>query len=390
MKLMKSFFAFLFALISYTSFSQNQIQPIAEVNSVIGDDSFLLSYGVKPDAGTDNRMRITTHLKYVENALRAKEVAYLPEHLKQRRIQMLDFLKEYIDRGLFPKNEQYAKRVPCFIDDYGTICAVGYLVEKSVGREYAEEINTKYQYNYIKDMDDPFLLDWMSNSGLTLEELGMIQPTYYSEKKRNSIYIGPSIGINLSGIRERDFLADHKRRLGPRMGIQLEKKWDKGQSLALEFLMQKKGYRHNITFTDEEGKPTGESATLDFEANYISLPIKGGINLFENLGAYINIGVVPSLLLSSQLETPEIVVDGLTVLPAEVVEMNDKLNKFDLAVLAELGYNIRYQVFLFNFNLAYDRSLTRFNNYEYFPEAKAWHTTLSASVGLKYRLKYNF
>jgi hypothetical protein len=73
---------------------------------------------------------------------------------------------------------KYDDRKPCFIDDGGNICAVGYLVEQTAGRAAAEAINARHQYDELLAMDDPTLLAWATKSGFTLTELAMIQPTY--------------------------------------------------------------------------------------------------------------------------------------------------------------------------------------------------------------------
>ncbi|MCH8331176.1 MAG: hypothetical protein IH946_07320, partial [Bacteroidetes bacterium] len=92
---------------------------------------------------------------------------------------MLNALKEYWQAGEFPKNYDYpGERRPCFIDKDRNICAVGYLVERSVNREFAETINSMFQYDYINSMDLPELLEWTEEHGFTLEEVATIQPTY--------------------------------------------------------------------------------------------------------------------------------------------------------------------------------------------------------------------
>src|SRR6185436_12321081 len=70
------------------------------------------------------------------------------------------------------------RRAPCFIDKEGRICAVGYLVEKSAGREVAEIINNGHKYQKVFEMNDQFVDDWIFTSGLSKEECAMIQPTY--------------------------------------------------------------------------------------------------------------------------------------------------------------------------------------------------------------------
>ncbi|MEX2589651.1 MAG: hypothetical protein WD334_05545 [Chitinophagales bacterium] len=149
------------------------------VNALIGDISFIEKFDAKPHKDTDENTRIHTHLKYVESLLRAKDVSHLSPDLKSKRAEMLNLLREYRLAGIFPKNYDYpGERKPCFIDKNGRICAVGYLIEQSVGREVAESINEKYKYEEILAMSDTDVDEWIRSSGLTKEECAMIQPKY--------------------------------------------------------------------------------------------------------------------------------------------------------------------------------------------------------------------
>lgn len=156
------------------STSGNQV-----VNAVIGDISYKKQFGCAPNDETNNQLRIVTHLAYVEQELRKKDASSLTPTLQQQRRQMLDHLHTYRLQGQFPKNFDYpGERKPCFIDREGSICAVGYLIEQTEGRSVAEAINRKHQYEYLLDMEDEGIDQWVASSGLTREECAMIQPTY--------------------------------------------------------------------------------------------------------------------------------------------------------------------------------------------------------------------
>jgi hypothetical protein len=148
-------------------------------------------------------MRIQTHLQYVEAVLRAKDVKHLTAAQKKNRMTMLDLLHAYWKAGVFPKNYDYPnQRIPCFIDKDGNICAVGYLIEQTAGREVAEKINAEFKYTYLLNMHADFIDAWIQASGLTKEECAMIQPTY----SYDNLYIDPEVafvtaiwsGVNLS------------------------------------------------------------------------------------------------------------------------------------------------------------------------------------------------
>ena len=157
--------------------NENSTDTKQSVNPIIGDKSFVAKFGYEPDEKTDNQLRIKTHLAYAENLLREKKVDNLSEAQQTKRNHLLDLLHDYWTKGIFPQNYDYPnQRKPCFIDKNNTICAVGYLVEQTAGREAAEYINQKYKYSEVMAMNDEIVDNWVVNSGLTKEECAMIQP----------------------------------------------------------------------------------------------------------------------------------------------------------------------------------------------------------------------
>jgi hypothetical protein len=173
----------------------NEMDPT--VNAVIGDISFMEILGQQPTNETDENVRLQTHLKYVEKLLRSKDVSALTKEQKENRLKMLDLLNEYWTAGVFPKNYDYpGQRIPCFIDKDGNVCAVGYLIEQTAGRQIAEEINSTFKYEYLLAMNNQTIDRWVQSSGFTKEECAMIQPTYGSTPTDN--YISPAYGVSSS------------------------------------------------------------------------------------------------------------------------------------------------------------------------------------------------
>ena len=177
------------------------------INPIIGNQSFESEFGYAPSITFNDQVRIQTHLAFVENLLRNKNTDGLSNQEKINRDAALDLLHQYWTAGIFPKNYDHPeKRVPCFIDKDETICAVGYLIEKTAGRDVAEKINANHKYEKIMEMHDAIVSDWIAQSGLTLEECAMIQPTYggdiiYPGNEMNSSYaISSSVlaGCNIS------------------------------------------------------------------------------------------------------------------------------------------------------------------------------------------------
>jgi len=118
------------------------------------------------------------HLSYIRRLL-GSGTATSPKFAKQRR-RLLGYLDDYIARGVTPRNLRLPWRNPVFIDGAGRICAVGYLIERSVGRPFAETIAKAHRYDYLEDIAAamPKVRAWIATSGFTLRELSSIQPGY--------------------------------------------------------------------------------------------------------------------------------------------------------------------------------------------------------------------
>ena len=189
-------------MIIFTFFSgcdNTAVDNTHAVNPILGDISFETRFGYKPNATTDETLRIKVHLEYVEDLLRKKDVSRLPVDLQNKRNRLLDLLHDYWTNGRFPKNYDYPdQRKPCFIDNDGAICAVGYLIEKTSGRAVAEKINSKHKYEYLLAMNDVEVDKWILTSGLTKEECAMIQPEYGPTGVYSYNYISPGYGISSS------------------------------------------------------------------------------------------------------------------------------------------------------------------------------------------------
>ncbi len=181
------------AFISSCQQVKTPIQPDS-INPIIGNISYIEKFGEQPTDQSDENLRIKTHLAYVENLLRNKNTDHLSNNQLAKRNTLLDYLQAYHEAGQFPKNYDHKnERKPCFIDKDKNICAVGYLVEQSAGLQAAEKINSDYQYATIHEMESPLLEDWIDHSGLSKQEVAIIQPTY--SNPRNSNYIGYRYGV---------------------------------------------------------------------------------------------------------------------------------------------------------------------------------------------------
>ena len=149
------------------------------VNAVVGDASWTAHHGTPPaDASSEERIRV--HLEYVEGLLRAHPSAGLAPAQRERRESALDALAAYRRTGIFPRRsgDPYPGRRPRFIDDRGVHCAVGQLIATSGHPALARAIDARFEYAYVRDIDEPRLDSWAEAHGFTRRELAMIQPGY--------------------------------------------------------------------------------------------------------------------------------------------------------------------------------------------------------------------
>jgi antitoxin component YwqK of YwqJK toxin-antitoxin module len=147
-------------------------------NHHLGDDSFVARTGRAPGAGDTEKVRMHEHLVYVRDRLAARP-ASRPE-LTARRGELLGYLGDYIAAGITPVNTYVPWRSPVFIDATGHICAVGYLIERSVGRDVAERVARAHRTDFLEDIAAamPEVRAWVASSGFSLVELASIQPGY--------------------------------------------------------------------------------------------------------------------------------------------------------------------------------------------------------------------
>jgi hypothetical protein len=148
-------------------------------NHHVGDEGFIEAYGRTPHDHVDAEpLRMHSHFTHVRRWLTDRK-ATKPE-LEEKRKEILGYFDEYIAKGTTPQNAHVPWRTPVFIDDHGTICAVGYLIEKTAGRPLAEKVAREHRYNVLEDIAAamPEVRSWVEASGFTLEELASIQPGY--------------------------------------------------------------------------------------------------------------------------------------------------------------------------------------------------------------------
>lgn len=182
-KCLLSFLPLLFTIISYADIlPPNEpcqlIDHLTEVNKEWAKQSFHAPFLNEIFSFQNDNQRIQKHLELVAWFLKNKSNDHLDMSQKINRINQLNVLNEYWQKGQFPRNTFHQKRQPYFVDVYGTACAVGYLVLESGEKELVEKISTENNFAYVEDMQFPALENWATENGFTKPELAWIQPGY--------------------------------------------------------------------------------------------------------------------------------------------------------------------------------------------------------------------
>jgi len=151
--------------------------------------------------------RVQAHLAQVERELLAADVSHLTDRRRANRMQHIAVLRQYRERGLFPHNHVAAEQTPVFIDEHDTHCAVGYLLAQSGHDALARKIARERNLARVPELvDEPELVAWLNEAGLTMEEAARIQPWYGpgpvpqpSNTTDNDYAVATAVAAGLSG-----------------------------------------------------------------------------------------------------------------------------------------------------------------------------------------------
>lgn len=154
--------------------------------------------------------RVQEHLAGAERLLLDAGVASLSPLQRGARARNIQLLREYREHGVFPRNIDFAGRhEPYFVDDRGVLCAMAYLIAASGRKDIVERVRSSRNNARIRELaDDPALVAWLDESGLSLAEAGRIQPTYgYSPPDMvterapvSTQYAVASVGLGLTNL----------------------------------------------------------------------------------------------------------------------------------------------------------------------------------------------
>lgn len=171
-------------------------RPIPTINNHLGDESFIATFGRMPTSYDDPQARVAAHVGYAARLVRERDASHLSHALQTRRAEVLDALDAYVTANRFPTSETDHDLLPSFLDaTTGVRCAVAHLVETTAGTALMEAIDRDHHNAYIAEIAlDPRFTAWAETSGLTIEELAWIQPSYPPPPPPEYLYVLAATG----------------------------------------------------------------------------------------------------------------------------------------------------------------------------------------------------
>ncbi|HOY28057.1 MAG TPA: hypothetical protein PLR96_03720, partial [Flavobacteriales bacterium] len=121
---------------------------------------------------------VRAHLAEVQVVLNEAPLDHLNQDQRTSREELIAVLADYARQGRFPINYYRQERIPVFIDEHDTYCAVGYLMRHTGEEAMARRIAAANNYAWVREIEEPGLAAWQQASGFSLEELKLIQGAY--------------------------------------------------------------------------------------------------------------------------------------------------------------------------------------------------------------------
>jgi hypothetical protein len=213
----------------------------------------------------------------------------------------------------------------------------------------------------------------------TLTTLFLVLWSIQATSQKHSI--GIFGGLSLADVKSQNWLGSDEGRIGSIWGIGYQLQLNDNYQLGADLIYIQKGYKGYQSYLDASGNPEPIEAKHYFD--YISIPIKGGYSLGQDLSVFANLGVVPALLIQAK----NIVSPYYGMPNGDVRDMKESLNSFDFSGIFEIGATYNFSAYYtVSTCFAYQRSFTSLTTEYYFANSEIWHHGLNISLGLKYTL----
>ncbi|MEM8523625.1 MAG: hypothetical protein AAGG68_03225 [Bacteroidota bacterium] len=165
--------------------------------------------------------------------------------------------------------------------------------------------------------------------------------------------------------------------------------YENGLFLGTALFYNPRGEQTTFTWTDQNGKITGDGKTK-FQYNYVSLPLKVGYYFGNKFLGVINGGILPSYLVSlTEVSKNIYTIDGELIEKAkETTSDIGNFNRFDLAGIVELsiGRRVGKRLWII-FSASYQHSFTNITDQNIF-NLNSYHYGVTSALGVKYLWKW--
>jgi len=198
-------------------------------------------------------------------------------------------------------------------------------------------------------------------------------------------FVGITVGGGLSNVHGGKVFKHRSEKPVLQGGISYTYRFSDMFHFETNLIYAERGFHNDIIFTDEVGVPTGESVFIDFNFNYLSLPLKGGVHFGKKVIGFMRIGIAPAILLDAKTIEPA-VLDNLE----STTNITSRISQFDVAALLEIGGDLPLsRSFSVSTTATFMHSFRPVTNKNYFPDENMLNYGLILSIGVKYALGKN-
>lgn len=117
---------------------------------------------------------MTTILAACHTQQGSSAAAPQPPELASRRAQLIGWLHDYYEAGQYPTDEA-GQPVSVFVDAKGVRCPMAELIWRSGHHDLVEAVAREHNAVRLAEVTEGPLHDWMVGSGLTLDEIDLVQ-----------------------------------------------------------------------------------------------------------------------------------------------------------------------------------------------------------------------
>jgi hypothetical protein len=105
----------------------------------------------------------------------AAPTARTTAELAGRRAQMIAYLHDYMEAGQYPTDDTAGLPRSVFVDSKGVRCPMAELIWRSGHQDLVEAVAREHNEVRLADVHEGPLVAWMEGSGLTMDEINLIQ-----------------------------------------------------------------------------------------------------------------------------------------------------------------------------------------------------------------------